>query len=207
MTPKRSISLGRAANRPGEYEKQLGKSLRTVLEKALKTAARQSIPVLIARTLDAPPASDSPRSKIGAYASGKMAQGWVVDYAYGKKGGSWSLEATIYNKELYMPFQNDGVKALGAAMRPRRTVRVMKKAKNRMALQQMIELWIIQRGIVSIYGESVPKLATRIIRAMYRRKPWTLKPRTMIERASARTRQIFDLRVRDAFLKAAEDIP
>ena len=207
MTPKRTISLGRAENRPGEFEKQLGKALRPALEKAMKLAARQSLPVLIARTLDAPPASDSPRSKVGAYATGKMAQGWVVDYASGKKGGAWSLEASIYNKELYMPFQNDGVKALGAAMKPARTIRVMKKTKNRMALQQMIELWIIQRGIVSIYGDSVPKLAQRIIRAMYRRKPWTLKPRTIIERARARTRQIFDLRVRDAFLKAAENIP
>jgi len=186
---RRTVTLGAAGNMAGRAEQQLGRGLRQVLVSAMRTAARQAKPVLIARTLDAPPASESRNSPPGAYATGKLAKSWEIDAEISRTTASgWELGATVYNTQLYAPFQNNGVRANQTLM-------------GLMALQ-MIELWIVQRGIQSMFNESLPRLAKRIVFAMNRRETWRLRPRTIIERAQMRVREIFAAQIKQAIGRA-----
>lgn len=186
---RRQITLGVAGNAAGRAEQALGRQLRPAIVASMRTAARLAKPVLIARTLDAPPASDSPRSKPGAYASGELARSWEIDPEISHtRGTGWVLTATVYNTQLYAAFQNDGVKA--------------NMPKMGLLAMQMIERWIVQRGIVSLFNEPLPRLAKRIVGAMNGRDTWRIKPRTMIERAQGRVREIFTTQIRNGIARA-----
>lgn len=190
MSVRRDISLGRAGNLAGSFEKQLGRSLRPTLVKAMKLAGKQSITVLVGRTRLAPKAyADSPLSRTDVYASGKLMASWDVDHEISHKGGSWELSATVFNHQLHTVFQDAGVAAKSARMGP--------------LAVSMIERWIAQRGIVSLLGESPRRLAKRIVMAMNRRKLWRIEPRTMIARSVVRVREIFYARIKEALTKAA----
>jgi hypothetical protein len=186
---RRQITLGAAGNAAGRAEQALGRQLRPAIVASMRTAARLAKPVLIARTLDAPPASDSPRSKPGAYASGELARSWEIDPEISHtRGAGWVLTATVYNTQLYAAFQNDGVKA--------------NMPKMGLLAMQMIERWIVQRGIVSLFNEPLPRLAKRIVGAMNGRDTWRIKPRKMIERAQSRVREIFTTQIRNGIARA-----
>lgn len=186
---RRQITLGAAGNAAGRAEQALGRALRPSIVASMRTAARLSRPVLIARTLDAPPASDSPRSKVGAYASGELARSWEIDPEISRsRGAGWELIATVFNRQLYAPYQNNGVRANTPRM-------------GLLAIQ-MIERWIMLRGIVSLFNEPLPRLARRIVAAMNGRDTWRIKPRTIIERAQSRVREIFTQQIRNGIARA-----
>lgn len=188
---RRQITLGAAGNAAGRAEQALGRQLRPAIVASMRTAARLAKPVLIARTLDAPPASDSPRSRPGAYATGTLAKSWEIDPEISRTGANgWELTATVFNRQLYAPYQNNGVRANTALM-------------GVMAIQ-MIERWIMDRGIVSMFDEPLPRLARRIVFAMNRRENWRLRPRKIIERAQARVREIFVAQIRQGIARATQ---
>jgi len=177
-------------NRLGKLEAMLSRRLRDDARKAMEKAARQIIPVLIARTLDAPPASDSPRSVPGAYASQKMAQGWRT------RPLPSVLKYEIYNEQPYAPYQNFGV--------------LTNTAKIPMSAVDNFVVWMGQRGIVVLDERGAPmeitKGAKRIILAMNRRTKWRIKPRRIVERARNRASTIFKDRLRDAMERAIREV-
>lgn len=188
----------------GYAEKRMGKELKKQLAKAMKTAARQCVPVLVARTMDAPPASDSARSKAGAYAYGRLVKGWNID------ASEKDLLTTIYNTEDYAQFVEEGVKAKprGAAGKLLGAIKRLRggrssSTKSVGSVLTNLELWVNVK--LGLSGPPARRMAKRIWFAMRRRSGMMLKPRRIVRRATERIREIHQKRLAEALYKAAKD--
>lgn len=179
----------------GKKEMALGRKLRQTIANALKVAARQSIPVLIARQKDAPPASDSPRAKPPAIASGAMVADWGIDYDSSPK----ALSVSIYNSRTYARFVEEGTKASPGKRMGRAGV-------------DMIQKWMSERGIVlqGPGGKQMPanKAALIIANAIMSRnvEGYRNRPRRIVERAIPRIQEICSKRLDEALTKLALEL-
>lgn len=173
----------------GSIEKALAKGFRNSVLKAMKIAARQSIPVLSARVWDAPPASDSPLSVGPAHAFGTFLAGWEVDV------NQADLTVSVYNKAVHAGWVEKGVRA--------------SKAKMGKFAVSNIQLWIERKGIKFSRKNGQPlsslRMAWIIVAAMNARTGWRLKPRRVAMRARPRIAEIFTARMREAVLKATAE--
>lgn len=167
----------------GKLEKAYAKTIKDEVMKAMKTAARQCIPVLSARTMDAPFASDSPHNpaKGGAYATGALLAGWEIAPSYA------DMSVSIYNDVRHAGWVEMGVrgskKMLGAAAYPN------------------IEKWIQAKNINFTYkGKQITtaRMAIIIAKAINKRQGWRFKPRRIANRARPRVLEIFKARMREA---------
>lgn len=170
----------------GMFEKAMAKGLRNSIEKAMKTAARQCIPVLSARVADAPPASDSPHSKPGAIAFGTFLAGWEVDW------NAQNLTVDVYNKAVHAGWVDKGVRA--------------SKAKLGKTAVGNIEKWLIKKGIQFNDRNGKPlssrRMAWIIVASINSRKGWRFKARKVGMRARDRIAEIFKARMREALTRA-----
>lgn len=187
MTARFEIELKDA----GKIERYMAKVWKQRFNKALEAAARKSRPVLWARQADAPPASDSPRSRPNANDTGAMAKSWEVITDPG------SLSVMIYNQRPYAGYVEEGVPATATRI-------------GRLG-QQLIESWLLRKGIIIYRGMrqlSSAEAAKTIVFAMHMRDPWRLKPREIAKRAAPRVQQIFEaelIRARDKLIEEAKN--
>lgn len=178
MTTRVKVPLKNA----GRIEAKIAANLKAAVERGMKTAARQSIPVLSARTADATPASDSPHSKPGAIATGAYLGGWEVEW------GASPLFVSLVNKTAWAKYVDKGVSAKGKLM----GVRAAKK------LADWVEVRGIQFNDRSGRPLSSRQMAWAILTAMNRRAKWRLKPRNVGVKAKPRVAEIFRNRIRES---------
>lgn len=173
----------------GTIEKAMAKGLKNSIEKAMKTAARQCIPVLSARVADAPPASDSPHSKPGAIAFGTFLAGWEIDW------NADDLSVAVYNKAVHAGWVEKGVRA--------------SKAKLGKTAVGNIEKWLIKKGIQFNDRNGKPlssrRMAWVIVASINQRKGWRFNPRKVGIRARDRIAEIFKARMREALVRATAE--
>lgn len=192
--------------RLGLAERNMSRQLRKEVGKAMKTAARQCVPVLVARTMDAPPASAN--GKAGAYAYGRLVKGWNIDTS------EKDLLTTIFNTEDYAQFVEDGVKAkpMGTARRLTAAARsVMRRLIGRAGTKPKavgsfltnLELWVNVK--MGLSGPPARRMAKRIMFAMKRRTGMMLLPRHIVRRAYPRIVEIHGKRLAEALYRAARD--
>lgn len=171
----------------GKIEKVLAKNLSTAMIKAMRLAGTQSIPVLRARTLDAPPASAN--GKVGANDTGKLLKGWEIDFSQKE------ATVTVYNTQLHAAPAEEGVKAssgkIGAVGR------------------DQIQGWMMRKGIKisnpNGNGFLSDKAAARFLTiAINRRKHMRFLKRKIVARAMNRIKGIFMARIMEARLRLAE---
>jgi len=173
----------------GMIEKAMARGLKNSIERAMKTAARQCIPVLSARVADAPPASDSPHSKPGAIAFGTFLAGWEIDWS------ADDLSIAVYNKAVHAGWVDKGVRA--------------SKAKLGKTAVGNIEKWLIKKGIQFNDRNGKPlssrRMAWIIVASINYRKDWRFKPRRVGLRARDRIAEIFKARMREALARATAE--
>lgn len=169
----------------GAAEKALGKKLiRVHVNKALERAARQSTPVLAARTWDAPPAKPGGSVK-GAHASGALVKAWEI------LPDRPSMSISIINKKIYSPYVEMGV----LASKP-------KIFMDKLTLD-LFAKWIRDRAIVPRrLGMSESKFARMIIWSINKRTGIRFMPRAVIQRSKDRIVQIFNRNLAEEMARA-----
>lgn len=169
----------------GAAEKALGKKLiRVHVNKALERAARQSTPVLAARTWDAPPAKPGGSVK-GAHASGALVKAWEI------LPDRPSMSISIINKKIYSPYVEMGV----LASKP-------KIPMDKLTLD-LFAKWIRDRAIVPRrLGMSESKFARMIIWSINKRTGIRFMPRAVIQRSKDRIVQIFNRNLAEEMARA-----
>lgn len=177
----------------GKKEMALGRKLRQTIASALKTAARQSIAVLVARQKDAPPASDSPRARPPAVASGAMIADWGIDFDSNPR----ALSISIFNSRTYARYVEEGAKAATNGISR--------------AGVDMIQRWMAQRGITITHGgKQLPanKAAIIIANAITIRNMdgFRNRPRKITERATPRILEICNRRLEEGLERLAREM-
>lgn len=189
----------------GEFEKTLAKAFRPAAQKAMNSARHQMLMSLRLRTSSAVQASDSPLSRPGAVAFGKLINGWNVDLALQSSSlkGRALGALEVYNTEDYAKYVEDGVKSGTGGISYDPTSPGF----------QAIEAWVNKRIGVGNSVSSITKapkvrrdrmmtqqktaaqtLTLKIIKAMNRRKMsggWKLKPRNILGGAKEKLNGIF----------------
>lgn len=163
----------------GKIEKRLAQMWRGEMSKAMRKAASMCKPVLIARTVDAPPAyPDSPNSRPGAIDQGHIIKNWEFLFDPG------SLKVMIFNKTDHAGYAEAGVTTGSRKIGP--------------LGRDLIESWIIRKGIVitdktTSTALSSERAAKLIVFAINRREgKWRFHPRTMVLRSIPRIQEIFN---------------
>lgn len=173
----------------GMIEKSLAKHIKVAANKGLKVAARQSIAVLVARTVDAPPAApeSSPFRKPGADDQHSVRGGWEIDPE------PRNMQLVIFNRALHAKYVEQGVKGNTGKLGP--------------LARDLIEQWVQRKGIVIVYqGRTLTskQAARQITRAINKRTGWRFKPRKIVERSQVRIREIFKKQLDTHMEKAVE---
>lgn len=165
-------------NDVGKIERRVAKIWKAEMAKAMRKAASMAKPVLIANTLNAPPASDSTLSTRGAVDQGKIIKNWEFLMDPG------SLTIMIFNKAEHAGPVEAGVPTNARKIGP--------------LGQDLIESWMLRKGIVindqkSGMPISSKKAAKMLVFAINRRAgQWRFNPRTMVQRSGERIQEIFD---------------
>lgn len=163
----------------GKIERRLAQMWRGEMSKAMRKAASMCKPVLIARTVDAPPAyPESPRSRPGAIDQGKIIKNWEFLFDPG------SLSVMIFNKTDHAGYAEAGVPANSRKIGP--------------LGRDLIESWMMRKGIIITDQKtgialSSKKAAKLLVFSINRRdKQWRFHPRTMVLRSIPRIQEIFN---------------
>ena len=191
-----TIRINIHMNDVGKIERRVAKIWKAEMAKAMRKAASMCKPILMANTANAPPASDSPRSTIGAVDQGGIIKNWEFLMDHG------SLTVMIFNKTEHSGYAEEGVPANARKIGP--------------LGQDLIESWMLRKGIViSDQKSGIPlsskKAAKLLVFAINRREgQWRFKPRTMVKRSGERIQEIFDREIAAQMVrtlaKAAVDV-
>ncbi len=192
-----TIRINVHMNDVGKIERRIAKIWKGEMAKAMRRAATMCKPVLIANTLNAPPAyPDSPRSTRGAVDQGNIIKNWEFLMDPG------SLTVMIFNKAEHAGYAEAGVPANARKIGP--------------LGRDLIESWMLRKGIVindkkTGLALSSKKAAKLLVFAINRRdKQWRFHPRTMVQRSGYRIQEIFDREIANQMVrtlaKAAVDV-
>lgn len=194
----------------GEFEKTLAKAFKPAAQKAMNSARHQMLMSLRLRTSSAAQASDSPLSRPGAVAFGKLINGWNVDLALQSSSlkGRALGALEVYNTEDYAKYVEDGVKsgtggisydptspgfqAIEAWVNKRIGVGNYESKEDRRAITKAPKNR--REGMMKQRQSAAQALTLKIIRAMNRRKMsggWKLKPRNILGGAKEKLNGIF----------------
>lgn len=168
------------------------RGLKAAVMKSMQLAAKRVIPVLIARTNDAPPANPK-GGPIGAYASGALARSWTVEV------NPAGLSIVIRNSQNYSAAVDNGVKTKSARI----------NASDPAVIQRFVS-WMASRGIQVMTPNGKRLLspeqgARKLIWGINKRQgTWRFMPRKIAIRAFPRIQDIFTKLIVEARQKHLE---
>ena len=155
---------------------------RQEMGKAMRKAASMCKPVLIARTVDAPPAKPGAIAPKGAIDQRAIIDGWEFIFTPG------SLEVMIYNRADHGAYADQGVPSTSGKI-------------GGPVAQSLFESWMIRKGIqisenkgngrvVIMSNKRAAKFL--IFKINSRAGAWRFQPRKFVERSQARIQEIFN---------------
>lgn len=179
MTIRINIDLANA----GRIERKMAQIWRQEMGKAMRKAASMCKPVLIARTVDAPPAAPPPSAygQPGAIDTRKIIDNWEFLFTPG------DCEVMIFNRAEHAGYAEDGVKSS------------MGKIGGSVAVG-LFESWLIRKGIQiterrgsqTVVMPNARAARFLIFKINQRSGEWRFQPRKFVGRAAARIQEIFN---------------
>lgn len=183
MTIRVNIDLAHA----GKIERKLAKIWRQEMGKAMRKAASMCKPVLIARTVDAPPAAPPPSTygQPGAIDTRKIIDSWEFLFTPG------DCEVMIFNRAEHAGYAEDGVKSS------------MGKIGGPVAVG-LFESWLVRKGIQinerrgnqTVVMPNARAARFLIFKINQRSGEWRFQPRKIVARSAMRIRELFNREIR-----------
>ena len=183
MTIRINIDLANA----GRIERRLAATWRQAMGRAMRKAASMAKPVLIARTVDAPPAAPPPSAygRPGAIDTRKIIDNWEFLFTPG------DCEVMIFNRAEHAGYAEDGVKSS------------MGKIGGPVAVG-LFESWLVRKGIQinerrgnqTVVMPNARAARFLIFKINQRSGEWRFQPRKIVARSAVRIRELFDREIR-----------
>lgn len=183
MTIRINVDLADA----GEIERRLAATWRQAMGRAMRKAASMAKPVLIARTVDAPPAAPPPSAygQPGAIDTRKIIDNWEFLFTPG------DCEVMIFNRADHAGYAEDGVKSS------------MGKIGGPVAVG-LFESWLVRKGIQinerrgnqTVVMPNARAARFLIFKINQRSGEWRFQPRKIVARDAARIRELFNREIR-----------
>lgn len=183
MTIRINIDLADA----GRIERRLAATWRQAMGRAMRKAASMAKPVLIARTVDAPPAAPPPSAygQPGAIDTRKIIDNWEFLFTPG------DCEVMIFNRAEHAGYAEDGVKSS------------MGKIGGPVAVG-LFESWLVRKGIQinerrgnqTVVMPNARAARFLIFKINQRSGEWRFQPRKIVARSAMRIRELFNREIR-----------
>lgn len=183
MTIRINIDLADA----GRIERRLAATWRQAMGRAMRKAASMAKPVLIARTVDAPPAAPPPSAygQPGAIDTRRIIDNWEFLFTPG------DCEVMIFNRAEHAGYAEDGVKSS------------MGKIGGPVAVG-LFESWLVRKGIQinerrgnqTVVMPNARAARFLIFKINQRSGEWRFQPRKIVARSAARIRELFNREIR-----------
>lgn len=183
MTIRINIDLADA----GRIERRLAATWRQAMGRAMRKAASMAKPVLIARTVDAPPAAPPPSAygQPGAIDTRKIIDNWEFLFTPG------DCEVMIFNRADHAGYAEDGVKSS------------MGKIGGPVAVG-LFESWLVRKGIQinerrgnqTVVMPNARAARFLIFKINQRSGEWRFQPRKIVARSAMRIRELFNREIR-----------
>lgn len=183
MTIRINVDLADA----GRIERRLAATWRQAMGRAVRKAASMAKPVLIARTVDAPPAAPPPSAygQPGAIDTRKIIDNWEFLFTPG------DCEVMIFNRAEHAGYAEDGVKSS------------MGKIGGPVAVG-LFESWLVRKGIQinerrgnqTVVMPNARAARFLIFKINQRAGEWRFQPRKIVARSAVRIRGLFDREIR-----------
>lgn len=162
----------------GKIERKMAQIWRQEMGKAMRKAASMCKPVLIARTVDAPPAKPGASAPLGAVDQRKILDGWEFIFTPG------DLNIMIFNKAYHAGFADAGVPTTATKI----------GGKNLVALG-LFQAWMQRKGIkisekrrngATVVMPSARAARFLIYKINQRQGEWRFAPRGFIDHKNKR---------------------
>jgi hypothetical protein len=165
----------------GKIERKMAQIWRQEMGKAMRKAASMCKPVLIARTVDAPPAKPGAVAPQGAIDQRKIIDNWEFIFTSG------DLDLMIFNKADHAGYADAGVlRSVGKIGGP--------------VARDLIASWMLRKGIqiAEKRGNATKVMPSAraarflIFKINQRKTHWRFTPRAFVKRAAPRIKEIFN---------------
>lgn len=183
MTIRINVDLANA----GRIERRLAATWRQAMGRAMRKAASMAKPVLIARTVDAPPAAPppSPCGHPGAIDTREIIDNWEFLFTPG------DCEVMVFNRSEHAGYNEDGVKSS------------MGKIRGPVAVG-LFESWLVRKGIQiperrgarTVIMPNARAARFLIFKINRRSGEWRFQPRKIVARSAGRIKELFDREIR-----------